>query len=335
VPLLLAGLALLVAFVHAVLYLRGDRKRTLRRCPKCRYDMAGVAGLTCPECGFAAPSDARFHFSRRKRRFAALALLWVLIAVGLILSGFARRGVVGMLPRPVLTFALEQFVPAPSVPAGADVPQVTPPGRIAGTFADPLWQRLAWNQQYVHAVRAWSDLVATDDPQAVLADLARVHRAVSEMDAWNTRFGSTAWVDSWVAMQEIERQRARVAALAPVTVQVAGVGPVTINRTELLMLAFQPTRNVAVGMGMQPGRYVAPPQAYLAIMAEYGQPGAQQYALERLGPEESGAVDIDALISRVEAATTDVRTRGAAQTVRLWRQSMLKILRANNASQAP
>lgn len=28
-----------------------DRSRGRRRCPRCWYDMAGVPGLQCPECG--------------------------------------------------------------------------------------------------------------------------------------------------------------------------------------------------------------------------------------------------------------------------------------------
>ncbi len=44
-----------------------------RRCPKCWYDMAGVAGLRCPECGRSTRRVGAFSGSRRRWRFVALA----------------------------------------------------------------------------------------------------------------------------------------------------------------------------------------------------------------------------------------------------------------------
>jgi hypothetical protein len=48
-----------------------DRSRGRRRCPKCWYDMAGVPGLRCPECGKEAKSERQLSATRRRWRWAA------------------------------------------------------------------------------------------------------------------------------------------------------------------------------------------------------------------------------------------------------------------------
>lgn len=71
-----AGVALLLwalwgDWLRGVLAYRRTGARR-RRCPKCWYDMAGVQGLRCPECGREARRESRMHRSRRKR-WAVLA----------------------------------------------------------------------------------------------------------------------------------------------------------------------------------------------------------------------------------------------------------------------
>ncbi|MCG3122876.1 MAG: hypothetical protein GIKADHBN_01280 [Phycisphaerales bacterium] len=44
-----------------------DRSAGRRRCPSCWYDMVGVPGLQCPECGKAAGSERRLGRTRRHR----------------------------------------------------------------------------------------------------------------------------------------------------------------------------------------------------------------------------------------------------------------------------
>jgi hypothetical protein len=52
-----------------------DRSRGRRRCPKCWYDMSGVPGLACPECGRAATNEVGFARTRRRWRWAGVSLL--------------------------------------------------------------------------------------------------------------------------------------------------------------------------------------------------------------------------------------------------------------------
>lgn len=67
-----AGAAL---FVWALWW---DRSRGRRRCPRCWYDMSGVAGLTCSECGCDARRERRLHRTRRRWGWAGIAVVVVL-----------------------------------------------------------------------------------------------------------------------------------------------------------------------------------------------------------------------------------------------------------------
>lgn len=59
-----------------------DRSRGRRRCPGCWYDMAGVPGLQCPECGRVAAAEREFHRTRRRWRAAWMAVFLLASAAG-------------------------------------------------------------------------------------------------------------------------------------------------------------------------------------------------------------------------------------------------------------
>lgn len=59
----------------AVWALFADRSRGRRRCAKCWYDMGGVPGLVCPECGKVAKTEKGLHRTKRRYGLALLALI--------------------------------------------------------------------------------------------------------------------------------------------------------------------------------------------------------------------------------------------------------------------
>ncbi|MBX3407391.1 MAG: hypothetical protein KF869_11580 [Phycisphaeraceae bacterium] len=82
-----------------------DRSRGRRRCPKCWYDMKGVPGLRCPECGRDARNDRALFRTRRRWGLAVVAVLLALAGfVGTRVpramkgSWFAEVPVVAMRP---------------------------------------------------------------------------------------------------------------------------------------------------------------------------------------------------------------------------------------------
>lgn len=84
-----------------------DRSRGRRRCPKCWYDMAGVPGLKCPECGRTAHLEAKLHKTRRRKRWAIAGLLIVLSPITVWLQAQIRSGAIWKrLPTTALIYAV-------------------------------------------------------------------------------------------------------------------------------------------------------------------------------------------------------------------------------------
>ncbi len=59
---------------------RGEHGR--RRCRRCWYEMTGVAGLQCPECGHVARDERQLHTTRRHWPRAVAGSLVLLVGVG-------------------------------------------------------------------------------------------------------------------------------------------------------------------------------------------------------------------------------------------------------------
>lgn len=95
---LLAGIGALVL----LLALFRDRSRGRRRCPKCWYDMTGIPGLKCPECGWTARHERQLFRTRRRWGRAAAGVL-LLLAAGLVSAAPAlQRGWPAAVPGIVL-----------------------------------------------------------------------------------------------------------------------------------------------------------------------------------------------------------------------------------------
>lgn len=95
-PLVLAGLWFLWRSYR-------DPGRRLRRCPQCWYDMRGLAGFICPECGRDAVEERNLH---RRRRRAGLTWAGLALILGGYLTGTAptirRVGETGLVPTTAL-----------------------------------------------------------------------------------------------------------------------------------------------------------------------------------------------------------------------------------------
>jgi hypothetical protein len=76
-----------------------DRARSRRRCPRCWYDMQGIPGLTCPECGHAARHPRALKRTRRHWRWAAAGTLLLIAPYAADASRrIQNRGWIGAVP---------------------------------------------------------------------------------------------------------------------------------------------------------------------------------------------------------------------------------------------
>jgi hypothetical protein len=89
--------------VVVVVALFRDRSRGRRRCPRCWYEMTGVPGLVCPECGKAARREKSLFRTRRRWRMAGVAALVAGLGLAGALTPRAReRGWRSLVSTPVL-----------------------------------------------------------------------------------------------------------------------------------------------------------------------------------------------------------------------------------------
>ena len=88
----------------------GDRSRGRKRCPKCWYDMAFSANLTCSECGHTVQSEDEFL---RTRRYLIRGLLGIVLSTGLIIAFnetvLYQRNWASFVPTRVLIWSLPVF----------------------------------------------------------------------------------------------------------------------------------------------------------------------------------------------------------------------------------
>lgn len=127
-----AGVAVLI-WALAGDRLRGGRR--LRRCPRCWYDMNGVPGLTCPECGREAREERRLHRTRRRWGWARAAALAISVgAAGIATPGVRMRGWTALIPSTAAIYALPWMDDHPPWYANLLYERV-------GTRTIPAWQR--------------------------------------------------------------------------------------------------------------------------------------------------------------------------------------------------
>jgi hypothetical protein len=83
-----------------------DRARGRRRCPGCWYDMAGLVGLRCPECGRVARRERTLRRTRRRWWWGCVGVVLVVAGLsGMYAPTAIRLGWPGAVPTWVLVWA--------------------------------------------------------------------------------------------------------------------------------------------------------------------------------------------------------------------------------------
>jgi hypothetical protein len=185
----LAGLALLAWSLLAdrLRTRRARREGTLRRCPKCWYDMSATEGLTCPECGKTAKRERRLLRARRRYRHATASLLILALASATLAYPHGTNGRwKGWLPDTALLL-LMRFGPEPE------------------WASDELANRL-WAGPYSLEVERPNRFTPWQEQILTAGCLRQLDRDESAGDMW------LAWV--LLAMYSQEPERAAVSTLA-------------------------------------------------------------------------------------------------------------------------
>lgn len=144
-----AGSLLLLAFAGACLWVgrRFDPSRGRRRCPKCWYDMAGLATLQCPECGHKCNSDRDLLRTRPNRALLAgslpLALLAFVSFQGPLLRAY---GWTGFIPTTALIAGFEWLPEAFVVDSRPRVGKGIKGSLEDRRHGDTLWK---WQQDWL------------------------------------------------------------------------------------------------------------------------------------------------------------------------------------------
>jgi hypothetical protein len=165
----------------------GDRSRGRRRCTRCLYDMSGLPGLRCPECGREFRSEK--HLFRAKRgRWACVVSLFLISASGFMFLRTAKveeHGPLMLVPTPVL-MAGWRWLPAPTIYSwdhdaldGSleqrldSIDELGWPARIR--IADRLLTRMQrsegnrWNRRLASLINACLDSVNPDELDPAIA----------------------------------------------------------------------------------------------------------------------------------------------------------------------
>jgi hypothetical protein len=223
---LLGGVLGAGGLVLAVWALFADRARGRRRCPRCWYDLSATDTLICSECGYTAPHDKKLRKTRRRWRWACVAVAFVVAGVGGALTPKVKRdGWPSVLPTTALVFAM------PDLPQRSQQAYDVLEGRIkAGTLWEWQWRMLI-RQCWDEAAPFWSlDLPARD----------RWPRDVPVAFAASFQVGETGW--TWFDWARVTLR---------LETDLAGVHPVRVLDTRSPRRRFfsrrLPTRSVAEG----------------------------------------------------------------------------------------
>lgn len=175
---------------------RGDRRTDLRRCPRCWYDMSGVKGLHCPECGATGTGEASLHHSRRRQGYristACVAVLAAATVWGAVPLPWTHK-----VPTPILGAILDIREWTLRRP-GAGVSGIPPATAHFQGSRDP-WQRAIWQHELARGLRAWMDTVLANDGPITDAELARLAPLAIDAHALYMAGGSTRATEYWFA----------------------------------------------------------------------------------------------------------------------------------------
>lgn len=144
-----------------------DRAKGRRRCPKCWYDMTGAERLRCPECGHFAKRERKLFTTRRRWRWAVVALLMMFAGrLGIMCPQIQRDGWWSLVSNTALIYLLV-FVDDASGPVAGELLARMEANELSVADWDRFFDRVVsgdwrarptstqWESKYYEIVRKW------------------------------------------------------------------------------------------------------------------------------------------------------------------------------------
>lgn len=312
-PWLVGGTAAVIGgLAAAAALLRGDPSRGRRRCGRCWYDMSGVSGLRCPECGREARSERALR--RTRRRWGWIAASLVVAAAGGLVWGEHRVGWPQLAPAAVWRAAMPYLDPrAEEELAATGLAPAGPAAAAAPVSKQSRWRRLR------HAYRCGLVLDGAACAPTGPGSLPRL-RALAEILAAGT--------EGRIALPQVER--ALAAANAPPLERQLALTVLLRHGSEAERLALAErtaledphpvVRHAAFNAIRAAARREAAPIPALVRMLRAPDARIRRDAAEQVGWHEAHAEGVLPELDRLAAEdpSADVRdlATGAAQRIR-------------------
>src|SRR5262245_37748443 len=151
-----------------------DPARGRRRCGGCWYEMAGVPGLRCPECGREAKGEGELLRTRRSRGLIALACVLLLVSYSVMkVTAVRAHGAFAAVPTTVLIAAME-WMPADLIHPSAAPMRTGPvlrsgdPSLLGRVEREEMW---GWQRDWLTG-RIDRIFESSDDVESVARALA-------------------------------------------------------------------------------------------------------------------------------------------------------------------
>ncbi|MBS0196004.1 MAG: hypothetical protein JSR77_04530 [Planctomycetes bacterium] len=190
-PLAFILIGLLASATVTLVAWRGDRRRDLRRCAKCAYDLTAVAGRVCPECGHAAAAESELFRSRRHHRSFLAGLVATIGLAFAAMFNLSQGSWAQRVPRPVMAVLLNFFGAPPA--SGGTLPAPDPKLKSSSKS----WDRLVWAHQAAVGLDAWAKAVLASRGPISDAELAQLVPLADAAHALFAQVGGTFSIEAW------------------------------------------------------------------------------------------------------------------------------------------
>jgi hypothetical protein len=193
-PVLYIGMLAVIGTGLAVAFwgVWGRTSRGRRRCPKCWYDMRGVPGLVCPECGRDARKIKRLYRARHRRKIGVAGVLVAVSGPAFVAVEYVReQGPLVLVPTTVMIAGVEWLPDRMVLPHSGGSRHVL----YLRVYDRRLWQ---WQRRWLR--ERGTSLIANEPSGRTLVRAGGMLRML-DGDSWCRGREDMIWRTIWRTLQ--------------------------------------------------------------------------------------------------------------------------------------